>query len=290
MAEARPNVHRRRFGAALRSLRLAAGFSLEEAADRLGVPGKPALSKIENGKQRVTGLGLTAFLKVYGVDDEETATRLRALAALASSTRRTTLLDEYKEAIQTAEFEDYLHLEGMACKAEQYLHFVPGLLQTRDYAMSVVERSQVWRSQREVHRFVELRLARQAVLTREESPLSLWCILDEAALRRAVGGPDVMRGQLQRLLEMTEQYAHVSVQVLPFSIGAHAGLDGSFQLLHFPAGPPVAVVETKTTSVYLEEDAAVDQYHEALDTLRAEALDAQASRRLIHELIKDCYA
>lgn len=286
MAEARPNVHRRRFGSALRSLRLAAGLSLEEAADRLGLAGKPALSKIENGKQRVSGLGLTAFLKVYAVESDETIAKIKAMASLGASSARMNLLDEYKEAIQTSGFEDYLHLEGMALKAESYLHMVPGLLQTRAYATSVVERSQVWTSQREVNRFVDLRIARQAVWAREE-PLSVSCILDEAALRREVGGPEVMRGQLQRLLEVTEEHAHVVVQVLPFSVGAHPGMDGPFQLLHFPGGSPVAVVETKTTSIYLEEDGVVDRYQTALDTLRAEALDAQASRRLIHELIKD---
>lgn len=286
MAEARPNVHRRRFGSALRSLRLASGLSLEEAAQRLGLAGKPALSKIETGKQRVSGLGLTAFLSVYTVDSEETVAKIKAMAALASSSKRTNLLDEYKEAIQTAEFEDYLHLEGMASKHESYLHMVPGLLQTREYATSVVERSQVWASQREVNRFVDLRIARQAAWARE-NPLSVWCILDEAALRRVVGGPEVMRGQFQRLLDVTEEHAHIVIQILPFSVGAHPGLDGPFQLLHFPGGSPVAMVETKTTSVYLEEDGIVDRYRTALDTLREEALDVQASRRLIRELIKD---
>jgi len=289
MAEARPNVHRRRFGAALRSLRLAAGLSLEEAADRLGVPGKPALSKIENGKQRVTGLGLTAFLKVYQVDDPDTVAKVKALGALAASPKRTNLLDQYPGAFQVAEFEDYLHLEGMACKAESYLHLVPGLLQTREYATSIVERSKIWRSHHEVRRFVDLRIARQAALTREENPLSVWCILDESALHRVVGGPDVMRAQLQRLLDVTEQHAQTVVQVLPFASGSHAAVDGAFQLMHFPAGPPVAVIEMMTSSVYLEEDEDVELYQDTLDTLRAEALDVQASRRLIRKLIKDCY-
>ncbi|SFK36221.1 helix-turn-helix domain-containing protein [Streptomyces pini] len=287
MAEARPNVHRRRLGSALRSLRIAAGFNMEEAAERLGLSGKSALSKIENGKQRVSGLGLTAFFQVYGVDAEDTRAKIRAMASLAASGKRTNLLDEYREAIQTRGFEEYLYLEGMASKAESYLQMVPGLLQTKEYATSIVERSQVWSSKREVSRFVDLRLARQGALTRS-TPLSLWCILDEAALRRVVGGPEVMKDQLERLLEVTEEHSHVVVQVLPFEAGAHAGIDGSFQLLHFPAGPPIAVVEAKTTSLYLEEDGDVDRYQSALDTLRTQALDAQATRRFIQELIKDC--
>ncbi|UFQ16453.1 MULTISPECIES: helix-turn-helix domain-containing protein [Streptomyces] len=287
MAEARPNVHRRRFGSALRSLRRNAGLGMEEAAERLGLSGKPALSKIENGKQRVSGLGLTAFFQVYEVPEDVRA-KVKAMAVLAASGKRTNLIDEFREAIQTDEFEEYLNLEGMASKTESLLTVVPGLLQTREYAASIVERSQVWSSKREANRFVELRMARQAALTRE-TPLNLWCILDEAALRRVVGGPEVMKAQLERLLEVSEEYTHVAIQVLPFSAGAHAGIDGPFQLLHFPAGPPVALVETKTTSLYLEEDGDVDRYRSALDTLRTQALDEQATRRFIRELIKDCY-
>ncbi|MCX3063423.1 DUF5753 domain-containing protein [Streptomyces beihaiensis] len=140
-------------------------------------------------------------------------------------------------------------------------------------------------------------MARQAALTRDE-PISISCILDEATLRRVVGGPDIMRGQLQHLLDvtgeqdhvaMTGEHDHVAIQVLPFEAGAHAAVDGPFQVLHFPAGPPVAVVETKMTSLYLEEDGDVDRYVSALDTLRTKALDRRATRRFIEQLIKDCY-
>lgn len=286
MAEARPNVHRRRFGSALRSLRNAAGFGMEEAAERLGLSGKPALSKIENGKQRVSGLGLTAFFQVYGVEPEETRAKVKAMAALAASGKRTNLLDEYHEAIQTDGFEDYLHLEGMAVRAESFLQVIPGLLQTKAYATSIVERSQVWSSKHEVNRFVKLRLARQAVLSRD-NPLELRCILDEAALRRVVGGPEVMTEQLEWLLTVTKGRNNVALRVLPFEAGAHAGIDGNFQLLEFEVGSAVVAVESKTTTVYFEEDGVVEQYKFALETLQAQALDPQATRRFIQELIKD---
>ncbi|MFD5689666.1 helix-turn-helix domain-containing protein [Streptomyces rubiginosohelvolus] len=288
MVEARPNVHRRRFGSVVRSLRRSAGLSMEEAADRLGLSGKPALSKIENGKQRVSNLGLTAFFGVYGVDSEDTRAKVRAMATLAASGKRTNLLDEYQEAIQTDGFKDFLHLEGMAIRSDAFLQVVPGLLQTEACATSIVERSQVWSSKREVSRFVELRLARQAALDRE-NPLDLNCILDEAALHRVVGGRAVMKGQLERLLAVTHDRSNVSVQVLPFEVGAHAGIDAPFQLLEFEVGSPIVVVETKTTSAYFEEDEDVDRYKSALESLRTQALDAQASRRHIQKLIKDCY-
>ncbi|WP_245600928.1 helix-turn-helix domain-containing protein [Streptomyces sulphureus] len=286
--EARPNVHRRRLGSALRSLRLRSGLNMEEAAERLGLSGKPPLSKIENGKQRVSGLGLTAFLQVYGVEDERTRARMKAMATLAASSRRTTLIDEYKEAIQTHGFEEYLALEGMASKAETYLaQIVPGLLQTREYAASIVERSQAWSTKREVDRFVDLRMARQSALFRD-NPLDFCVILDEAALRRTVAGADVMRAQLQHLLDVSEERSSIAIQVLPSAVGAHAGTDGSFRLLHFDAGPPVAVVEALTTSVYLEDDGDVDRYRSAFESLQDDALDVQATRRFIHELIKEC--
>ncbi|MGN5633254.1 helix-turn-helix domain-containing protein [Streptomyces sp. AC154] len=288
MVEARPNVHRRRMGSALRSLRNAAGFSMDEAAEHLGLSGKPALSKIENGKQRVSGLGLTAFFQVYGVDSEATRAKVKAMASLAASGKRTNLIDEYKEAIRSHGFEEYLHLEGMAAKAESFLHVVPGLLQTREYATAIVESSHKWSSKHEVRRFVDLRLARQNAVTRE-NPIELRCILDEAALRRVVGGAEVMKNQLQRLLDASEGSGDVAIQVLPFTAGPHSGIDGSFQLLHFQAGPPVCVVETMTTSVYLEEDGDVSRYVTALDLLRTKALDEQRSRRFIHQLIKDSY-
>lgn len=286
MVEARPNVHRRRFGSVMRSLRRSAGLSMEDAANLLGI-GKPALSKIENGKQRVSGLGLTAFFSVYGVESEEARKKVKAMAALSASGKRTNLLDEYQDAIQTDAFEDYLHLEGMATRADVFFtQVIPGLLQTKEYATSIVERSQVWPSKREVDRFVDLRLARQTVLARED-PLKLWCILDESALRRVVGGPKAMRGQLEWLLKVTEERQHVGIQVLPFEMGSHAGIDGAFQLLGFEVGSPVAVVETKTTGLYLEEDVDVDRYQAAFDDLRTQALDPQKTRRYIQNLIKD---
>ncbi|MDT0418257.1 helix-turn-helix transcriptional regulator [Streptomyces sp. DSM 41982] len=284
--EARPNVHRRRFGSMMRSLRQQAGLTMEAAANQLGLPGKPALSKIENGKQRVTGLGLTAFFSVYGVDSEDVRTKVRAMATQGASGKRTNLLDEYREAIRSPGFEDYLHLEELASRAESYLHVVPGLLQTREYATAIVDGSRKWHSRHEVQRFVDLRLARQAVLTRE-NPIQLRCVLDESALRRDVGGAEVMKGQLQRLLDVTEESAHVSIQILPFGAGPHAGIDGAFQLLHFEVGAPVCIVEMLTTSVYLEEDADVSRYTTALEHLRAQALDEKATRRFIHQLIKD---
>ncbi|MFB7085441.1 helix-turn-helix domain-containing protein [Streptomyces sp. NPDC056296] len=287
MTDAQPNLHRRRLGLELRALRKAAGMSLAEAAHRLALSGAPALSKIENGKQRVPPVALAGFFEVYGLQNTERTDRLRRLASLANSGRRSNLLDQYRHSIRDP-FAEYLHLEELATKSETFTWLIPGLLQTVEYARSIVERSRKWQTDREIDNFVELRMARQETLSRT-SPLHLWCVLDESALQREVGGRQVMKAQLEHLLDVTERYKDVTVQVLPFTHGAHAGIDGPFHLLHFPAGPPVAVVQPMTTSLYLEEDSDIGRYETAFNHLRAEALDVEASRHHIHELIKDRY-
>lgn len=287
MTDAQPNLHRRRLGLELRSLRKAAGMSLAEAADRLSLSGAPTLSKIENGKQRVPPIMLAGFFEVYGLHDKARIDSLRRLASLANTGRRANLFDQYRQSIRDP-FAEYLHLEELACKSETFAWMIPGLLQTEDYARAVVERSRKWRTDREIDDFVALRMARQKALSRE-SPLHLWCVLDESAFLREVGGKQVMRTQLQHLLAVTAERRNVQVQVLDFAHGAHAGMDGPFHLLRFPAGPPVAVVEPMTTALYLEEDGDIGRYETAFDHLRAEALDVEASRRYILDLIKDRY-
>lgn len=287
MTDAQPNLHRRRLGLEFRSLRKAAGMSLAEAADRLSLSGAPALSKIENGKQRVPPIALAGFFEVYGLQDKDRVDKLRRLASLANSGRRTNLLDQYRQSIRDP-FAEYLHLEELAYKSDTFAWVVPGLLQTEGYARAVVERSRKWQTDREIDSFVELRMVRQEALSRE-NPLHLWCVLDESALQREVGGKHVMKAQLEQLLDVTAQTKNVAIQVLLFAYGAHAGVDGPFHLLHFPTGPPVAVVEPMTTSLYLEEDSDIGRYETAFNHLRTEALDAEASQCYIHDLIKDRY-
>ncbi|KND39245.1 helix-turn-helix domain-containing protein [Streptomyces acidiscabies] len=287
MTDAQPNLHRRRLGLELRALRKATGMSLTEAAERLCLYGGPGLSKIENGKQRVPGIALAGFFEVYGLTDKARIEKIRKLTSLANSSKRTTLLDQYRQTVPDP-FAEYLHLEELASKSETFTWTVPGLLQTPDYARAIVERGRQWRSTREINNFVELRMARQEALSREE-PLHLWSVLDESALWREVGGKQVMKAQLEYVLQVTEEHKHVELQILPFTHGSHAGFDGPFHMLHFPVGPPVVVVDAMTTSLYLEEDSDVGRYEMAFSYLRGEALSTEASQRHIRDLIKDRY-
>lgn len=288
MVDAQPNLHRRRLGLELRALRKEAGLNLDDAASRLGLSGAPALSKIENGKQRVQPVAIPGFLEAYGCLDKARSSEIRSLASLASSGKRISLLSRYRDTVRDP-FAEYIHLEELARRAESFAYLIPGLLQTEEYAQAVVAGSRKWSTQRDIKKFVELRMLRQQALTRR-NPLSLWCVLDESALHREVGGPDVMRHQLERILEVSEELPHVDVQVLPFNKGAHAGMDGAFTLLHFEAGPPVAVVEPMTTSLYLEEDGDVGRYETGFNHLQAEALDVTDSSKFIHHMIKDKHA
>lgn len=288
MTDAQPNLHRRRLGLELRALRKRSGLSLVEAAEKLDLPGGPSLSRIENGKQRVPPTSVYGYFEVYELSDDDRRQHIRNLAKLASTGKRSNLFNEYRSAIPDP-FADYLHLEELATKSETFSSIVPGLLQTEEYAHAIVEGSRSWHHQRDINNFVELRLARQKALEKSE-PLHLWCILDESAITRRVGGSEVMRNQLQRLIDVSEEHKHVDVQVLTFDQGTHAGIDGPFHLLHFPAGPPVVVVEQVTTSLYLEEDSHLARYETSFNHLRTEALSLRASRAYIDNVIKERYS
>jgi transcriptional regulator with XRE-family HTH domain len=285
MTDARPNIHRRRLGLALKALRLGAGMTLKDAAERLALSGESALSRIEHGRQRVTPTSVFGYFEIYGVEDQGRRDHLLYLAKQASSGRRSNLFEEYRGTIRDP-FADYLQLEELAAKAESFALIVPGLLQTESYARAVVRGSRKWQTEREIDNFISLRMVRQQALAREQ-PLQLWCVLDEAALRREVGGRETMKGQLEHLADVAETHKQVNIQVLPFSRGAHAALDGGFHLLHFAAGPPVVVVEPMTTALYLEEDSDLGRYETSFNHLRSEALDVGASLRFIRNVIKD---
>ncbi|MFE7316666.1 helix-turn-helix domain-containing protein [Streptomyces sp. NPDC057555] len=286
MADAKPTLMRRRLGLALRTLRQRSGLSLQEASERLGMSGPPVLSKIENGKMRVQAAALDSYFVAYGVDDDQRKDEVRTLARMASSSRGANLFHQYRGAVRNP-FADYLELEELATQADLYAsQLVPGLLQTADYAHAVIEGSGKWSTAREVRTFAELRMRRQQVLRRERA-LAMWCILDEAALRRRMGNAQVMSGQLRHLLDVAEELPGLNIQVLPFSAGAHSGVDGAFTVFRFDAGDPLAVVESLTTSQYLEEDEHVGRYDVTFNHLRARALDIAPSRDFITKLIKE---
>ncbi|GGN65523.1 transcriptional regulator [Streptomyces kronopolitis] len=287
MSEAQPTMMRRRLGGALKILRQRTGLNLDDAAARIGLPSGTTLSKVENAKRLVAVTALDAYFTAYGVGESDARRdEIRKLAALAASPRRTNLLRQYGDAVPDS-FADYLELEELAAQADIYAsQVIPGILQTHDYAHAVIDGSRRWRTEREVKTFAELRMQRASVLTRE-NPLPVWCVLDESALRRAMGGPTTLAEQLGHLLDLHERLPHVQIQVLPFAAGAHPAMDGTHTIFRFDAGGPVVVVEPMTTSLYLEEDADIGQYDVNFNHLRSQALDTKHSRNFIRDVIKE---
>lgn len=165
--------------------------------------------------------------------------------------------------------------------------FVPGLLQTEDYARAVIRGGLPHASRDEVERRVEVRMERQALL-HNENPLNVWSIVDEAALRRQVGGAAVMQAQLRYLMEVSE-LPHVTLQVIPFDVGAHAGMPGSFVFMQFAEAtiPDVIYIDSMAGELFLEEEGDVRRYRLIFEHLRAVAASPDASRSLIAPLVAE---
>lgn len=222
------------------------------------------------------------LLGVYGVNGEAR----ELLLTLAREARQKGWWHSYGEAIPSW-FEVYIGLEAEAVSVHSYeSELVPGLLQTKEYARAVFRGFLV--DAEEIDKRVELRMARQQRLTDSDAP-QYWIVLNESVLRRVVGGPAAMRSQLSRLLEAS-QLPNVTLQVLPFAVGAHPAMDGSFVVLGFPepTDPDVVYLEEQTGGLYLEKPHEIKRHTLAFDHLRAAALHPDESRRLIARSRRAC--
>lgn len=274
-----PTARRRRLGLELRRLREAAGVKLDQVAAQTDLT-VSTLSRIETGKAPCRTTYLTAMLDMYGVTDPQ---QIQLLKDMAREGQRKGWWADYDDL--PVEFGIYVGLEAAAAAVRSYeAQLVPGLLQTRDYARAAFRADDRKASAEHVDRQAELRLRRQEVLTRPDDPLELWAVLDEAVLRRLVGGRKVMRAQLGKLLEATD-LPNLTVQVLPFSQGAHAGLNGPFCILEFPGeDPPTAYVDSPAGNIFLDKAHQVRRWTEAFDQLRADAMSPGDSREMIAKL------
>jgi hypothetical protein len=185
-------------------------------------------------------------------------------------------------------FQSYLGLEAAAALIRTYeVQFVPGLLQTADYARAVILLGHATASKEEVERRVSLRMTRQKLLTRPDPP-QLWVVVDEGALRRPVGGPEIMRAQLNALIDATKQ-PNVRLQVIPFRAGGHAAAGGSFSILRFPDQdlPDVVYVEQLTSALYLDKREDVDLYATAMERLCVEADRPSRTSDILHRMLNE---
>ncbi|GAA4929253.1 helix-turn-helix domain-containing protein [Streptomyces coeruleoprunus] len=274
-----PAVRRRKLGEELRGLRLRVGLTSREAARLVGWH-QSKVSRIETGASGVTHADVTRLLDAYAVTDPRLRTLLEALAGAADS-GGTGWWHAYRGVIPP-QYRDFISLEASACAARTLeTSVVPGLLQTADYARAVTSAALEGLPAATVDVLVEVRMARQEVL-RGAEPLRMEAVLDEAVLRRQVGGARVMRRQLRALGE-TAREPHVRLQVLPFAMGGYVGLSGSFVIFSFPniADLDVVVLDHMTRSLYLERSEDLEAYGAAFRTMQAHALTPEDSLDLI---------
>jgi transcriptional regulator with XRE-family HTH domain len=263
----------------LRKLREAANMRIEDVAHQLECS-MSRVSRIETGRSVARLRDVRDMLEIYGVVDEEERERLLGVAKEAQEKG---WWSSYEGALP-AGLDTYVGFEEAASSVRIYQNsVVTGLLQTEEYARALVESSLHNTDAEEMERLVQLRMRRQQLLTRPEDPLELWAILDEAILHRPVGGNSIMRAQLMHLLDAADM-PNVTIQVLPFARGAHAGLDGPFTIIAFPDPTDLDVIYVPGTvcNVLLEREKDIRRHVVSFDHLRAEALPPDESASLIH--------
>ncbi len=262
-----PTVRRVILGAQLRRLREAKGVTREEAGYTIrGSASK--ISRVELGRVGFKERDVADLLTLYGVTDEAQRSQLLDLAREANEP---TWWQVYGD-IPPAWFETYLGLEQAASLIRAYeIQFVPGLLQTEDYARALAVGGHFDTSGSDVDKRVRLRMARQEILSRSDPP-TLWMIIDESALRRPVGSRQIMQAQLTRLMDMAQRPS-ITLQVLPFRYGSRSSDGGNFTLLRFqdPDAPDVIYLEHLNSALYLDKPDQVEHYTHALDRLTLDA-------------------
>jgi transcriptional regulator with XRE-family HTH domain len=273
-----PTVKRRRLAAELRRRRDEAGMTIEEVAEQLEWSAAK-ISRIENSRVSVLPRDVKFLLRTYGA--EEASEEWEALLTLSRESRQKGWWHAHGDVIPEF-FETYVGLESDAATLRTYeSEFVPGLLQTEDYARAVYRAQMITASDNEIEKLIAVRMARQDRLTEADAP-QFWAVVNEAVIRRVVGGHAVMHAQLSKLAQVSRQ-PNVTLQVVPFSVGAHAGMDGAFMILGFPTptDPDVVYVHYYTGTFYLEKLQEVQPYTLMFDHLRAAALPVGQSRDLI---------
>ncbi|WP_308125816.1 helix-turn-helix domain-containing protein [Nonomuraea ceibae] len=268
-------------GTQLRRLRTERGISREDAGYSIRAS-HAKISRLELGQVSFKERDVADLLTLYGVTDPDERAPLIALAKQANAPG---WWHKYGDLLPSW-FEVYIGLEGAASAIRTFENqFVPGLLQSPAYARAVIELGNERAAPDELDRRVQLRVARQRRLTWDDR-LNLWAVIDEAVLRRAPGGPEAMREQIEHLLAMTAE-RNVTVQVMPFDRGGHAAAGGSFSILRFPERelPDVVYMEQLTSALYLDKAAESEHYVKVMDRLSVQAQEPKESRRFLESLL-----
>ena len=276
-------VRRILLGSQLRRLREGKGISREDAGYTIRAS-ESKISRMELGRVSFKERDVTDLLSLYGVDDE---TERAALVNLVREANQAGWWHSFGDAMPNW-FQTYVGLEEAAALIRTYqVQFIPGLLQTGDYARSIMLLNRPNLDADEVDRRINVRTRRQKLLADGNGP-RLWAVVDEAALRRPVGGPAVMKAQIQRLIDAAEM-PNVVVQVMPFRFGGHAAESGAFTILRFPEQdlPDVVYLEQLTSALYLDKRDDVDQYIQVMERLSVDSLTPEGSVELLSSLLKE---
>ncbi|WP_067698940.1 helix-turn-helix domain-containing protein [Nocardia jejuensis] len=275
-------VRLRRLAAMLHEMRETANLSKEVVSAKTGI-NVTTLYRIETAQARPQRRTLTAMLDLYNITEPARSDALQLLV----DALRPGMARSYEDAVSEV-YGAYINFEAEALSARFFqATFIPGLLQTEAYANAVYETSMPKISEQVREQRIRARTERAGVLTKDD-PLELWVVLDEAVIKRLVGGPDVMRDQFSRLLDDTNK-RNVILQILPFDAGAHPGMLGSFTLLDFPdpADPELVYVEGIATDELIEGHPEVRRYGVMFDQLRAMALSPRDSINMIQQTMEE---
>jgi transcriptional regulator with XRE-family HTH domain len=278
-----PTVRRMMVGAQLRRLRTSNGLSRDQAAEAIRAS-EWKIHRLENGQVSFKERDMVDLLRLYGVTDPG---EVAAFVILAREANQPGWWHHYGDVLPQW-FRAYVDLESAAALIRTYeAQFVPGLLQTEEYMRAVIQGALLDDTTDEIEQRVQLRLTRQKLMEREDAP-RLWAVVDEAALRRPVGGREVMRAQLERLIEAAE-LPHVTLQVLPFAAGAHPAMIGAFSVLRFGDQelPDVVYLEHLTSAIYLNKDDDVDQYLHVMETICVRGAAPDRTVEILGRILKE---
>lgn len=274
-----PSVRRLILGSQLRRLRERAGISCAEAGYNIrGSASK--ISRMETGRISFKERDVEDLLTLYGLHDQEERAQLLALVA---QSRQTGWWHRYNDRMPKW-FEDYVGLEEAAARIQAWeLQFVPGLIQTEEYARAVIEHGHPRQGGEPVDRMVELRMRRQKILEGTHPP-RLWVVIDESVLHRTFGDGAMLKRQIDKMLELSS-LAHVSLQVIPFSRSGYVA-EGAFSILRFAESelPDIAYIEHLTGALYLERQDEIEVYGRAFDRLVVDAETPRNSRNFLEKV------
>jgi transcriptional regulator with XRE-family HTH domain len=278
-----PTVLRILLGSQLRKLREARGISRDDAGYRIRASGSK-ISRLELGRVSFKERDVVDLLDLYGVTDPTEHAQLIGLAREANSPA---WWQKYSDVVPDW-FQIYVGLEEAAELIRVYeVQFVPGLLQTEEYARAVIKQGQPAAAADEVDRRVALRTRRQQLLTRPNPP-RLWAVVDEGALRRPIGGKAVMQGQIERLMAATRE-PNITLQVLPFTFGGHAAEGGAFTVMRFPEPDmsDIVYIEQLTGALYLDKREDVERYSEVMERLSVKGTSPDRTQDILAAILKE---